>query len=198
MMGPLYRRPGELQLTAELLAASGLPPGSRILDGGCGSGATVAWLRQQGYDAWGIDRDPPEAMWLQKGELTRLPWAEESFDGFVAECTLSICGDRRASLAEAQRVLRPGGRVLIADVYEKLAGAQSPLLQREGWLRLLAETGFTLLWWADRSAYWKPFVVEALWAGESLTELTCGLSEEQSVGKLGYFILVGSKKEADS
>ena len=71
-------------------------------------------------------------MWLQKGELTRLPWAEESFDGYVAECTLAICGDIRASLQEAQRVLRPGGRLMIADVYDRLIEAASPILSREG------------------------------------------------------------------
>lgn len=195
MMMPLYQRPGALQLTAELLAASGLPPASRLLDGGCGSGATVAWLRQQGYDAWGIDRSvdgTAEAAGLQKGELTQLPWPEQSFDGYITECTLSVCGNARLALVEAQRVLRPGGRLLIADVYEKAAGS-STLLDHEGWQHLLEETGFTLLWWADRSAYWKHFVVEALWAGQSLEQLTCGLS----AGKVGYLILVGSKREAD-
>lgn len=196
MMKPVWERPGEFKLTEELLAASRLAPGSRILDGGCGSGATAAWLRQQGYEAWGIDQRLSEdaaALWLQRGDVRRLPWLEECFDGYLSECTLSICGETRQALEEAWRVLRPQGRLLIADVYER-SEAPSPLLSQALWQRLLAETGFVLDWWADRSAYWKPFVVEALWAGKSLDEVTCGLAASAQIGQIGYFVLTATKK----
>ena len=52
---------------------------------------------------------------LHVGDATRLPFADASFDSVV--CTFALCEvpDDGAVLAEAMRVLRPGGSVLLAD-----------------------------------------------------------------------------------
>jgi ubiquinone/menaquinone biosynthesis C-methylase UbiE len=56
----------------------------------------------------------PEAQ-LQLGNAEALDFPEESFDTVV--CTLSLCTipDDRAAVAEAKRVLRPGGRFLLLE-----------------------------------------------------------------------------------
>ena len=49
-------RPGGIELTARLLAQCDLPPDARLLDIGCGRGASLAWLgTQQAYHAIGVD-----------------------------------------------------------------------------------------------------------------------------------------------
>jgi ubiquinone/menaquinone biosynthesis C-methylase UbiE len=50
-----------------------------------------------------------------QGNALALPYAEASFDTLV--CTYALCGfeDERKALAEMQRVLKPGGRLLLAD-----------------------------------------------------------------------------------
>ncbi|HSN95154.1 MAG TPA: class I SAM-dependent methyltransferase [Anaerolineaceae bacterium] len=50
-----------------------------------------------------------------QGDALALPYADASFDSVV--CTYALCGfaDERAALAEIQRVLKPGGRLLLAD-----------------------------------------------------------------------------------
>lgn len=52
---------------------------------------------------------------LSQGDAEALPFPDASFDTVV--CTFSLCAipDDRRALAEMRRVLRPGGRLLLAD-----------------------------------------------------------------------------------
>lgn len=110
-------------------------PGDRILDLGCGFGRTCLELYAKGITGYfGLDLNPSglkEARrWmaeefpkgprpnLQAGEGGRLPFADGSFDGVVMQAFLTALDraeDRRRVAAETARVLRPGGRVYVAD-----------------------------------------------------------------------------------
>lgn len=111
---------------AELTAA----PDARVLDLGCGKGATLQELAGRvGAGGWllGIDRNPralataatalaPGARrWLLiYGDLTKpLPIATGSVDRVLCHNTLESLPDPVGLLAEAHRVLRPGGRAVI-------------------------------------------------------------------------------------
>ena len=50
--------PDGLQLTKELIAFGGLQPPLRVLDMGAGAGETVDFLRERGYEVFGIDTEP--------------------------------------------------------------------------------------------------------------------------------------------
>lgn len=52
---------------------------------------------------------------LQVGDAERLPFAEESFDTVVTTLSLCTIPDDRQAIAEAFRVLRPGGRFLLME-----------------------------------------------------------------------------------
>jgi ubiquinone/menaquinone biosynthesis C-methylase UbiE len=56
---------------------------------------------------------------LCHGDAARLPFRDDSFDTVV--CTLSICAvpDREGAIAEMDRVVRPGGQVLLLDHLER-------------------------------------------------------------------------------
>lgn len=63
---------------------------------------------------------------LREGDAQALPFADRSFDTVV--CTLSLCTipDDRLAIAEAERVLRPGGRlVLLEHVRSPLLGVRA-------------------------------------------------------------------------
>lgn len=103
-------------------------PTARVLDYGCGYGRQLAELARQGYrDLAGVD--PSEAMVERARGLLpdvpieccragRAPHPDASFDAVVLSAVLTCIprdADQRALIAEVQRLLRPGGILLLSD-----------------------------------------------------------------------------------
>jgi ubiquinone/menaquinone biosynthesis C-methylase UbiE len=114
-----------------LVAASGARSGERVLDVGCGSGyfsRRIAPVVGPAGAVVGIDPSQPMLDYaaahtpanctFQAAGAENLPFADGSFDLVVSSLAFHhIPADRRAdALAEMFRVLRPGGRLFIADV----------------------------------------------------------------------------------
>lgn len=119
--------PGGAALTQELLDLAGVRAGQRVLDAGCGRGASVHLLADRGCEAVGLDANPANARTAARGacgaraafcaaRATPLPFRDATFDAVVSECALCVFGDRAGFLGEAWRVLRPGGVLALADV----------------------------------------------------------------------------------
>lgn len=94
----------------------------RILDAGCGTGATMRALEPLG-EVWGCDlSEEALAMSRERGaqhlrccDVTGLQFEDASFDAVVTADVLEHVPDDRRAVAEMARVLRPGG-VLVAAV----------------------------------------------------------------------------------
>ncbi|HET6148591.1 MAG TPA: methyltransferase domain-containing protein [Polyangia bacterium] len=107
----------------QALVELGLAQHGRLLDLGCGPGAVAARIAgtRPGLVIVGIDRDR-DLLALAGGRMTpvradaaELPFASGSFDGVHARLVLRHLVDPARALAEARRVLRPGGRLVVAD-----------------------------------------------------------------------------------
>lgn len=96
----------------------------RILDGGCGRGFYLLFLgRLVRCRLYGVDSDPavlaqarrhlPADVFLARADVTRLPFPAGFFDKMILSEVLEHLADDRAGLAEAYRVLRPGGLLAI-------------------------------------------------------------------------------------
>ncbi|CAA7617090.1 class I SAM-dependent methyltransferase [Magnetospirillum sp. SS-4] len=103
------------------------PPlrGLNVLDIGCGDGVLAAEMATEGARVTGIDADPAMIMAARAtvtegqflaGDACRLPFSDASFDLAVMNTVLCLIHDRRAALAEAARVLRGGGHLLIGEL----------------------------------------------------------------------------------
>lgn len=106
---------------AALIAFVGEPVGQRVLEIGCGTGHWLQVLGDRGVRVTGLDvsthmlahaRDRAPEAGLAQGSAERLPWVRESFDRVVSINAFHHFQDKVAFLAEAMRVLRPGGLLM--------------------------------------------------------------------------------------
>jgi len=119
--------------TGNPLGVGDIPEGSVVLDIGCGAGTDLLLAaRRVGRQGRAIGVDMTEAMRQRalrgaaavglanvevlSGDAMQLPVPDRSVDVVISNGVLNLVPDKRRAAAEIARVLRPGGRVQIADI----------------------------------------------------------------------------------
>ena len=122
-------RPGGEALTKKAIEKATLPEAAKVLDVGCGEGDTVYLLSEQfGFEATGVDQS---SKLINKGKLRHkdsdlhhmeaeyLDFKSRSFDAVFMECSMSVFRLQDDAAFEAYCVLKPGGKLIISDLYTK-------------------------------------------------------------------------------
>jgi ubiquinone/menaquinone biosynthesis C-methylase UbiE len=153
-------------------ALAQLAPGEVVLDLGSGGGIDVLLSAKRvgpAGKAYGLDmtddmlalarenqrRAGVENVEFLKGEIEAIPLPENAVDVIISNCVINLSADKRRVLAEAFRVLKPGGRFAVSDVVmrgempaalrrnvELWIGCVAGALEEPEYRRLLAEVGF--------------------------------------------------------
>jgi arsenite methyltransferase len=126
-----------------------LAEGERVIDLGSGSGMDVFFAAEQvGSSAVvGVDftteqlakarRIANESGYSQvefrEGRIEELPAEPESFDCVISNGVINLAPDKGAVFAEANRVLRPGGRIAIADIVSEQQMKESVVCDADLW-----------------------------------------------------------------
>lgn len=124
--------PGGLPLTERLGTLLGLGAGGRVLDAASGRGTSALFLAERfGCEVVGIDygRDSVQAataeaaarglshrVSFRQADAESLPFEDDAFEAVVCECAFCTFPDKACAAREFARVLRPGGRVGLADL----------------------------------------------------------------------------------
>ncbi|MDX9721559.1 MAG: methyltransferase domain-containing protein [Myxococcota bacterium] len=174
----IANRYGELAQTSCCLSCGGAvgyaepQPGEHCLDMGSGRGQDVFRMAEAvGSTGKVYGLDITEAM-LDKGrrtasklglenvefvrsELERIPLSDSSLNLVISNCTINHANDKRAVWSEIHRVLKPGGRFVVSDIYaiepvpeeyrndpEAVAECWAGAELRELYLQTLDEVGF--------------------------------------------------------
>jgi ubiquinone/menaquinone biosynthesis C-methylase UbiE len=123
----VWQHAGITRWSMELLDVK---PRDRVLDIGCGNGVALALLARKATDGAAAGIDPSSVsvevstrrnasairagkVTVTQGEAARLPFPDGSFDKVLSLESFYFWDDPVAGLKEAQRVLGPGGSILI-------------------------------------------------------------------------------------
>lgn len=225
--GPTIR-PGGFSLTARAVEFCGLKKGAAVLDVGCGPGATANWLKgNHGLDAVGLDasltllregRCSGSAAFLVAGRAGELPFRSGCFDGLFCECVLSLLEAPGRALVEFKRVLRPGGWLVVTDLYARRpegvtalwnlpqrsclqgAGSRAEMLSR------IAGAGFEPMLWEDHSGLLRQLAARLVFEFGSMARLQSffapGCSGDEwrwamDSARPGYCLMIARKRGDD-
>mgnify|MGYP000076638434 CR=1 FL=1 len=213
-------RPGDLALTRRAAEFCGLSPGDRLLDVGCGAGATASCLHSEfGAAVFGMDVSSvllAEAALQHSGiNLVRanamdLPFTAGGFDAVFVECVCSLLPDAVSALCGFHRVLKPGGHLVVADLYWRtcdrtviqpmasLGGCLAGAVDRHTLVRRIEAAELEVDLWEDHSDKLKQLAAQLVWAGVSLTDwwgVDCLPGACNNGRRLGYYLIIAHKKE---
>jgi ubiquinone/menaquinone biosynthesis C-methylase UbiE len=159
--------PGGLHLTQNILSNENITDKSVVLDAGCGTGQTAAYLYQQ-YRAkvFGLEINPimvekakSRLLALQlpvpilQGSIEEIPFEDHTFDFILSESVLAFVNKPKA-LKEFHRVLKKGGRLIANEmtINKRLTAleeteiknfyAVDSLLMEEDWNQLIKRASF--------------------------------------------------------
>jgi arsenite methyltransferase len=148
------------------LGLARLLPGERVLDLGSGSGMDVFAAAAQvgpGGFVTGVDITPEQLakserlrrdghVGFRRARIEQLPFEDGAFDAVISNGVVNLSADKPRVFAEAARVLRPGGRLALADIVTERQIAARTACQADLWAACIAGASQADLYLKDLAA----------------------------------------------
>jgi len=217
-------RPGGLELTRESARKCDLKPGERVLDVGCGSGASARMVAEEfSLLSFGLDLDFDMVIKSNlnipslQAAAQKMPFRSRSFKAIFCECVLSLTPDMTSTLDEFKRVLEPGGVLILCDLYLRNRKDQDKLKKipmacgfrkavgKNEIQELVKGSGFADISWEDLSPALTHLACQAVFEHGSLEKFwaevfgeNCSSSrktcETIKASRPGYFRIIARKQ----
>ena len=141
----------ETQFATAFRRLSDVPPGSRLLEIGVGTGRIALPLASAGYSYVGVDlsrnmmarlqqrMQPGMRLVLVQGDATKLPLRDASVDAVVAVHVFHLIAGWETAVRELRRVVRPGG--VLANGFNKQVRQLPSDQLRARWAAIVGELG---------------------------------------------------------
>lgn len=105
-----------------MFLSGGIPGQKRLLDVGCGKGSFIARMRDQGWDVEGLEVDADAVEYARSksgltvhlGSLENIHFPDSTFDVITSNHVIEHVHDPISLIQECLRVLKPGGRLVLA------------------------------------------------------------------------------------
>jgi len=177
---------GGLEAVDALAQAGRIGPGSRVLDVCAGLGGPARYLAARyGARVWCVELNPDRApgaaklvrhvglaerVFVVRGDAMAMPLATGTFDTVISQEALLHVPDKERVVAEASRVLAPGGTIAFTDwiELEPMTAPERELMWRgmaaqtiqtaDSYLAMLARHGFVDAYVADLTDWWGPIL----------------------------------------
>lgn len=168
------------------LGVESLEPGETVLDLGSGAGLDCLLAAQrvgpQGR-VIGVDMTPEMVerarenarragvanVEFRLGEIEELPVEDNSVDIVISNCVINLSPDKARVFGEAYRVLKPGGKLVVADIVlrgelpeplrdslEAYTGCLAGAMRRDDYLASIEAAGFESVEVIAETPYWGP------------------------------------------
>jgi ubiquinone/menaquinone biosynthesis C-methylase UbiE len=165
----ISHKQAQINMMDQVAVALRLPKESKVLDAGCGEGATAIYLaKKYGFLITGIDlleesieiasnnvAESNTSTNFLVGDFNKLPYPDNTFDGIYAIETIVHGSNPKATLKEFKRVLKPKGHLVIADyTWEKVSNLPKRYRPVMNWINNdVAAPGALIIWpnWYEKS-----------------------------------------------
>lgn len=203
----LSDRPGGFVLTDRAAELGGFKQGMKILDLGCGAGYTVDYLKEKyGIDATGLDKNAwhNEKAGILIALADDIPLQDGSLDAILMECSFSLMDEPGKVLSECHRTLKPGGKLIISDMYARgepavLTGSLGRLENKEHLLARIKKSHFSIEVFEDHT-----LLLQSMWGqmifDQGAEKFYCSLGAspaELKRIKCGYYLMMAVKNKPD-